>query len=30
MKALIVVALLSLLAGCSGEGDGGDEVAMPG
>ena len=29
MKALIVVALLSLLAGCSGEGDGGDEVAMP-
>ena len=29
MKALIVVALLSLLAGCSGEGDGNDEVAMP-
>ena len=29
MKALIVVALLSLLAGCAGEGDGSDEVAMP-
>ena len=30
MKALIVVALLSLLAGCAGEGGGGDdEVAMP-
>ena len=29
MKALIVVALLSLLAGCGGGGGGGDEVAMP-
>ena len=29
MKVLIVLGLLSLLAGCGGEGDGGDEVAMP-